>query len=179
MRIKKKPGGFTLIEVTVVVAIVGIASAMTLVSIAGGRISRDVDHAVRETVVLLRGAQSFALSGQSTSANENNCSFNIRMAAGGGYEMMNTYRDGSGNCVLTGVMASATLKNGVVFSGMTLPATIAFNLPRGEVTYWNGSAMAPLTSAFRIGLSKGGTTKYVCISPVGQIRENGSDSTCP
>lgn len=153
-----------MIEVLIVIAIIGILSAMVLVSLAGARTARDLDRSAHEVAAVLREAQNYALSGRSASIGENNCSYSVQVTSGSSnYSLRHTYGSGCGS---NDSLSNYSLTRGVVF-GSNL--TASFSVPRGVLT------PAPAS----IALTKDGSTVYVCLSAAGQISENGSNSTCP
>lgn len=158
---KKRGSGFTLIEVMIVVAIIGILSALTLGSLAAGRTARDLSRSSREVAAALREAQNYALSGRTANIGENNCAYSVQ-GSGSTFTLSHTY----GSSCTSGVLATYSLSRGVVF-GSNL--TASFSVPRGE--------LMPGASA-NIALTKGGSTVYVCLSAAGRVLENGS-SICP
>ncbi len=164
--------GFTLIEMVIVIAIIGILSAMTLASFSGKRSERGIDRASQELAAALREAQSYAQAGRSTNANEDNCSYGVQIASATAYHIVNNFRV-AGACTGLGTIVSYRLKEGAGFtSGAT---TIGFTLPRGEVTRGG----TPVVGSYRIDLASGTLKRYVCIYPTGRIVENGANSTCP
>ncbi|MFA9262747.1 MAG: Tfp pilus assembly protein FimT/FimU [Undibacterium sp.] len=172
--------GFTLAEVLIVVAIIAIATAFMLVSVTTQRGARGVDRAAREVASALREAQGYAITGRSTSG-EDNCWIGIDIAAAGGnYTVMNTYRTGA-TCATNsnGTIASYSLKDGVTFT--SAPERLTFSIPRGEVYYLSGGLMTLLApgASWIIGVTKNGATEYVCVYSTGRIIENRTSSTCP
>jgi prepilin-type N-terminal cleavage/methylation domain-containing protein len=162
--IENSKRGFTLIEILIVIAIIGILSAMVLVSISAGRTARDLDRSAHEVAAVLREAQNYALSGRSASVNENNCSYSVQVTSGSSnYSLRHTYGSGCGS---NDALSNYSLARGVVF-GSAL--TVNFSVPRGVLT----------SGATSIALTKNGSTVYVCLSAAGRITENGSNSTCP
>ncbi len=160
---KKTRAGFTLIEVMIVVAIIGITSATVFVSLSTSRSTRGLDRASREVLAALREAQNYALSGRSATISENNTYFGLQISSATTYSVVSS----------TSTIGSYSLKDGVAFtSGNT---TIEFTLPRGEVRQGGG----PLVGSYRISVAKGGSSLYVCLYPTGRIVENGSNGTCP
>jgi type II secretion system protein H len=160
---KKTRAGFTLIEVMIVVAIIGITSAAVFVSLSASRSTRGLDRASREVMASLREAQNYALSGRSANISDNNTYFGLQISSATDYSVTSS----------TSTISSYTLKDGVTFSsGAT---TIEFTLPRGDVRQGG----APLAGSYRISLTKGGSSLYVCLYPTGRMVENGPNSTCP
>ena len=165
VRAQKIQRGFTLIEVMIVIAIIGITSALVFVSLTTGKTGRALERSSREVIAALREAQNYALSGRSTTINENNTSFGVQIISATAYSVISS----------NGTVSSYSLKGGVNFtSGAT---TLGFLVPRGEVTV-GGSPLAAGASE-RIALSKSGSVVYICLYQSGRIVENGSDATCP
>jgi prepilin-type N-terminal cleavage/methylation domain-containing protein len=154
---------FTLIEVMIVVAIIGIVSAMMLVSFSGRRQTRNLEGAVREVMATLREAQNYALSGRAGAISENNTYYGVQIAPATSYSIVAS----------SGTIANYTLKSGVTFSsGAT---TVSFTLPRGEVLVGGG----PLAGSYRISLTNAGSNRYLCVYSTGRIIDNGAVAACP
>ncbi len=155
--------GFTLIEVLIVVAIIGIVSAMILVTFSGQRQTRNLERAAREVLATLREAQNYALSGRAGAISENNTYYGVQIASATAYSVVAS----------SGTIASYTLKSGVTFSsGAT---TISFTLPRGDVLVGG----APLSGSYRISLAGTGSSRYICVYSTGRIIDNGTTAACP
>lgn len=154
--------GFTLIEVLIVVAIIGIVSAMILVTFSGQRQTRNTERAAREVMAALREAQNYALSGRAGVISENNTYYGVTFTVGAAYSVVSS----------SGTIASYSLKNGIVASAAS---SVRFMLPRGEV-YIGGAA---LSGSHRITLVNGASSRYICVYSTGRIIDNGSTAACP
>ncbi len=159
----KTVSGFTLIEVLIVVAIIGILSAMILVTFSGQRQTRNTERAAREVMATLREAQNYTLSGRAGVISENNTYYGVNFtASSAAYSVVSS----------NGTIASYSLKNGIVASATS---SVRFMLPRGEV-YISGS---PLAGSHLITLANGGSRRYICVYSTGRIIDNGTTATCP
>jgi prepilin-type N-terminal cleavage/methylation domain-containing protein len=149
----KNKKGFTLIEVLVVCAIVGIMSAVILVMMSSGnRQKNEVQVAAREVAAAVREAQNYALNGKNASAS---CGNQYTFIPSNGYASYS----------ITGcVTANYTLKNGVVF---TTGDTVRYDTPH--------AGMTP-NSTVTITVSKNSITKNVCVYISGRIVEQ--DGAC-
>ncbi len=154
--------GFTLIEVLIVVAIIGIVSAMILVTFSGQRQTRNMERAANEVQAALREAQNYALSGRAGTINENNSYYGINFTAGAAYSLVSS----------SGTISSYSLKNGITASAAS---SVRFMLPRGEV-YIGGSA---LSGSHRITLVNGASNRYICVYSTGRVIDNGATAACP
>lgn len=159
---RKTASGFTLIEVMIVVAIIGITSAMIFVTFSGQRQTRNTERAAREVLAALREAQNYALSGRAGTINENNSYYGVNFTAGAAYSLVSS----------SGTISSYSLKNGIVASAAS---SVRFLLPRGEV-YVGGS---PLSGSHQIRLVNGASSRYICVYSTGRIIDNGTTAACP
>lgn len=154
--------GFTLIEVLIVVAIIGIVSAMILVTFSGRQQARNLERAAREVMATLREAQNYALSGRAGVISENNTYYGVDFTAGASYSVVSS----------GGTIESYSMKNGIVASAAS---SVRFMLPRGEV-YIGGAA---LSGSHRITLANGALNHYICVYSTGHILDNGAAAVCP
>lgn len=179
MRMFQIHKGFTLIEVLVVIAIIGIVSSLIISSLSTQRLSRETDRGAHEFGSQLRSAQNYALAGRSTGLTQENCYYGVRLTSATTFSLVHYYRVG-GNCDTSTVLSSMTLPNGVQFSGIAAyPTTFAFQLPRAEVYSDTGGGLASMGATQLIGLTKGGQTAYLCLYPSGRVEQRGTAASCP
>lgn len=163
----RKPKGFTLIEVLIVVAIVAIASGILLAGSGNGRTNREVETAAREFAGVVREAQSYALSGKQVVADTIPCRSQVSWG-GSSYTLTYWYKNGSGTCDQTSVLATYTLKKGVTFSNSS---SFYFTLPHAGLSFGSGNVSA--------GFSKQSSSHIVCVyGPAGRIIDR-AGTTCP
>lgn len=166
--------GFTLVELMIVMAIVGIMTAVTIVSLGDARDRKAAEGEARKFAAVVREVQNYALTGKQLSAGEVTCSVGMRtiaLATGAttSYDIFYTYRSGADCNTSTAVIfATNTLLNEVEFSNAT--TAFSFSVPRAELNF-----SGPPKSFV---LSKGSATYAVCVYPSGRI-EDVSGSTCP
>lgn len=158
--------GFTLIEVLVVIAIIGIATATFLVSFTNLRQQRNLELASQEVVSALRTAQNYALAGQAVGAIKNNCSFGFQAGAGGSaYSFIHTFGDCITGPTNTNTIGTSSLRSGITFAGAV---TTNFLLPRGEVA-------SAGTVTIQIQSTNGVASSNVCVTKNGRIYVSGSN----
>src|SRR3989338_8872679 len=163
LKTKKNGAGFTLIEVMVVVALMGIMAALSIVSLESGRIERELEANAREFVGIVREAQNYALTGRQIGGNTT-CSFSVAWAASA-YSLRYTP---SGNCAASPTLiASYALKNGVAFSNAD---ALSFSLPHAALNFGAGSKKATFTKQSR--------NYVVCIYADGRISDQ-RGTVCP
>jgi len=137
--------GFSLVELMVTVAIIGIMTSVTLISMNALREKKAVETAASE-------AQNYALTGKGLTANSPACSFTFVWATPSATDY--------GFASYTGVTAckvqSYSLKNGVTFSN---DGKISFSVPFST------------TSSADIILSKGSSSYHVCVYASGIVKE--------
>lgn len=164
-KIKKSLSAFTIIEMVVVLAIIGIITVIMLRDWSGGRTTQQLDSAGREVEAVVREAQNYALTGSQGVPGTEPCQFQITWG-GAGYTTIYWYKNAAGACnqQLAG-FRSYTLKNGVTFSA---GGSFSFSLPHAGVV--GGSQTILLT--------KSGASQVVCVSASGLISTQ-SGANCP
>jgi type II secretory pathway pseudopilin PulG len=149
--------GYTLIEVMMIIAMVGIMTVATMSYLTGTKNDKAVETAAREVASAVREAQNYALTGKNASSpkcttyefkwNINSDAYLIEFAN-----------------VLCGVPHIAyTLKNGVTFGNS---GTVNFSIPN-----------ATIDNKKTIQLTKGSINYFVCVCQSGRITE--SATVCP
>lgn len=168
--------GFTLIEIMVVMAIIGIVTAVTIVSFGSGKERKAVEGQARKVAAAIREMQNYALTGKQIGTNVP-CKFGPGsiLTSDVTFGLMYTYRTGtscsagmSASTIIPGMIMS--LENGVTFASDS--NEFFFTVPRGELDP-NGN-LPPID----IQLSKGSTTYSVCVYPGGQVKDV-AGTTCP
>lgn len=175
----KKLLAFTLIEMMVVIAIIGIVSALVTTSLSSYRSLRETDRASHIFGSTLREAQNYALAGRADTITQENCFFGIRITSVTDYSLVNYYRS-SGSCSNFNTVSNYTLPAGVQFSGIaSYPTVFAFSLPRAEAYTGTSGALASLGASQLFGFTKSGQTSYACLYPTGRVEQRGTLNTCP
>jgi prepilin-type N-terminal cleavage/methylation domain-containing protein len=165
-----KNKGFTLVEVVVTMAIIGIASAITLSAISGGRVRKEVEGDARRLAATLRSVQNDALSGRQIVLGRVSCSFSFPASSAGATAIapVYAYRNGA-SCATTldDALPVFNLTPGVTISVANIG--VRFVVPWGKVR--NGAGTIALASAVQYRLVKSGVTWTVCVYPEGRIEE--------
>ncbi len=156
-KIQNKKAGFTLLELMVVVAIIGIMSAVGFVSLSDSRNQKAVDLEARKVASVLRMTQNYAVSGYSLDINKIPCQFTFTSMSTGSYSISYNYRSPVGVCGSPQLISTFTVANNVSITS----ATVGFARPRGEVA-----------SPTQIILSRAGLTATVCVGVGGVIDDN-------
>lgn len=168
--------GFTLIEVMVVMAIIGILAAASITSLKAGKEEKLVQEAARTVAAAIREMQNDALTGKQIGGNVP-CKFGLQSITASDItlQLYYSYR--------TGESCSAGMSSPTLIPGMVVPLSngVAFNsdsneffftVPRGELEP-NGN-----TTPINIQLHKGSATYSVCVYLGGQVKET-KGTTCP
>ncbi len=156
-KIQNKKSGFTLLELMVVVAIIGIMSAAGFASLSDGRNQKAVDLEARKVASVLRMAQNYAVSGRALDINKIPCKFIFTSSVAGSYSISYTYRGPTGTCGASEVISTYNVDGNVVITG----TTVSFARPRGDA---NVDA--------QVGLSRSGAASTVCVVKGGVIKED-------
>ena len=114
----KNSHGFSLVEVLVVIAFIGIMTGVLFVSLSGKRTETSLKSAAREVAAAVRTAQNSALTGVKTGVPDGRslCRYEIKNTNASRYEILLHYSNG-GNCNRQSSLGVFSLKNGVSFSG--------------------------------------------------------------
>ena len=167
----KNSHGFSLVEVLVVIAFIGIMTGVLFVSLSGKRTETSLKSAAREVAAAVRTTQNNALTGVKTGVPNGRslCRYDIERTSVSTYEIFVRYSQNNGSCPGNNNDRSSlgrfSLKNGVSFSGGNW--SVLFGVPRGDVLSGSQSA---------IGLTKSGSSFSVCVPSSGSITEKVS---CP
>lgn len=175
----RAPGGFTLIEILVVVSIISIVSALVITTLSSNKAVTAAEQSAQAFLAHIRHAQNSALTGQNRNSTEENCYIAVRIESATRYRVVNYYRSGGSCGSIYNTMATYDLTNGARFSGMSYPTTLAFLLPRAEVYRSTGGALAAMGSTQLVSFTRSGHTRSVCLYPTGRIEAVGPAVSCP
>lgn len=159
----KVSAGFTLIELVIVMAIVGIMASVIMASLTDGRTKKSVETNAHEFASALREAQNYALSGKQIGGNDV-CKFSLGWIDGSTYSL--GYIPGGCAAASPTSIVNYSLKNGVTLNNF---GTIYFSVPFGVVSP---------SSTLQVIFTKSSFTYFVCIYGNGKILET-ADSSCP
>lgn len=155
----KNSAGFTLIEVLIAMAIMGIMAGIIAVSLGNGRIERELEANAREFTGVVREAQNYALTGKQAIVGTDPCRFRISWS-GSSYTLTYWFKDTGEVCNQNSVMATYTLKNGVVFSNAD---AFYFTLPHATLDF---AAVSK-----EVILNKQSINHVVCVYATGRISD--------
>lgn len=151
--------GFTLIEVTVVMAIVGILASISILSFGTQNTKRVLETNAREFSAVLMEAQNYALAGKQVSGGVVR-QFDVVGISSTSYKIQATFKNGSSS-----TLATYSLKQGVIFTSSGW--SVSFSLP------W------ATTSPASIVLNKEGSSHTVCLNASGKIIDQVGNGSCP
>lgn len=165
---KKNKKGFSFIELMVVIAIIGIMTAVTTVSLGNTRTKKEVEVAAREVAAAIREAQNYALAGKQVSGAEYPCDYKFNAMVGtSNYNIAYDYHIYGNAACNPKNLYSSSLKNGVSFESVP-PNPISFSIPYGSIN-----------PAARVVLGKSSSRYTVCVNFSGNIEEKIGDVACP
>lgn len=200
MKILKKYKAFTLIELLIVIAIIGIMSSVIFVSINSNKSAARLQTAQREVSSAIKLAQAYALQGKNQEYPVGSgtfitpCGYGFRFTDTTNYEIFyNMPGSGIQDCAWkngrwqdrqwqnvgqTPRAETFTLKNGVTLSSPAIgnlnnnDTEIYFTVPHAEMFGKDGNQY-PLTREFVFNYGGvGGTTKKITINRGGFVTEN-------
>lgn len=159
--------GFTLIEMMIVIAIIGLVSAISISSMSGTKAKSEVAGNARALAAAIREAQNYALTGKSIDGNTP-CRFQVSISSGS----YSVKQSDTGSCSSYSGTAVGFL-NGVTASANQ---SVSFDVPRGEVR--NASETEITSGSVDFSLTKGGETAHVCVYPLGRVEDKSVNTGC-
>jgi prepilin-type N-terminal cleavage/methylation domain-containing protein len=175
---------FSLMELLIVIAIIGIMTAVGFVSLTSNKTKTNLETAQREVASTIKLVQSYALQGKKQGASTP-CGYGFRFADATNYQIFYNIAAPGKNCDQTNDPAvyptylhykigtsqpaeTGSLKNGVTLSGVTDYTTteIYWTVPFGNM-YDNNGATFSASKTFTLNSSK-----TVTVSPGGGVAEN-------
>lgn len=142
----EKYRGFTLVEVIVVIAIIGILSTITIISFSPLSKRTKLNASVDEVASALNLAKGYSLQGRMPAGLSSICGYGFKFTSTTQYQIFYYYYyDGSGNLDCSNrsnftetAVNTQTLKTGTVLNSPAPGATstIYFNIPRATVVFF-------------------------------------------
>lgn len=161
--------GFTLLEILVVIAVIGIVSSVILMSTGNARTEREVSSASQDVVGLLREAQQYALTGKQFVNSTDPCQFRVTWNSGSASLTTTYYYKGSnGVCDQSVTVSTFNLQGGVVFANS---GVVDFSLPHGRPSF--------ATPNVALQLSKAGVSGVACVYQSGLVKNALGTTNCP
>lgn len=167
--------GFSLMELMIICAIIGIMTAVALAYLGGtNRSGKEVEFAAREVAVSIREAQNNALSGKQPDAGIVACGhgFNFNINGATDYKIFYNPKTGADCSTASKNYSGSTdyinysLKNGVSFSAGS--GAVYFDSPHGNI-YRDGVLSG---STITIKVTKDSSDYYICVYPSGNVIES-------
>ena len=161
--IKKKEKGFTLIEILIVVALIGILSVVSITSMKSGQDQNKLKAAQAETESIIKLAQSYALQGKKQ-GNIVPKYYGVKFSVDGkNYSFCSNLNDTDVDC--NNLIENYQFKNGVMLSAGQ-GTQISFDIPYGNCRL--SSASDNLTLTFKFDNNSRG----IIVNKGGAITEN-------
>jgi type II secretory pathway pseudopilin PulG len=156
----KKNFGFTIVELLVIIAIMGIMLAVGMISLTKGSSDAKIISAQREVASAIRTAKSYALQGKTVSGNAP-MYWGFKFTNDTSYEIFSN--DGSSDTQ----REAYTLSNGVKRDNPASAADtrVIFSVPNGDISFSSGSSL-------NLNLNLGTSNKAVGVASGGVVTEN-------
>jgi prepilin-type N-terminal cleavage/methylation domain-containing protein len=158
--------GFTLIEILITMAIIGIASSVIIVGLGSGRTERELEAAAREFASTVREAQNYALTGRQITPGTDPCQYQTSWS--GSQYVLTYFANVGGACSNNATFATFGLKGGVTFTSA------------GSVSYRPPHATNDIVGSRLVVFTKNSRFHSVCLYKNGRIFDQvGQLNTCP
>ncbi|MDO8529623.1 MAG: type II secretion system protein [bacterium] len=159
----KNRKGSTLIELLVVVAIISIMTAVTIVSLQGGKTEKELEIAAREMVADIREAQNNALTGKNASST---C---IE------YHFLYTNK---GKVYYTGGWPCPNIVRNIYIDKKIMikvpnpigPFGFSFSIPFGTIGNFQPPLSGP-SDVYSVELTKNSKSYFICVTQAGSVYE--------
>lgn len=156
--------GFTIIEVVVSVAIIGILTVVVIANLSASRTTATLGADARSLAAVIRETQGYALTGKQKNPNFFPCRYVISKAGNSAYQVtMHSHSGGAdktcGSPDQTDVIGTYSLSPGVVFSSGGFASGLTFTVPFGGVT------KTPIL------LERGGKYHLICVAASGSVTD--------
>lgn len=167
--------GFSLLELMIVIAFIGIMTSVTIVSLNSSRTKKQVEDTAREVAAAIREAQNGALTGKKTDATHLPCNYYFTRVSDSAYSLSYQYHTGStSNCATGPFPANQTLATYVTQNGVSVNS---FNTITFQVPFANISGLVPV-NLMPIIVNKGSVNYAVCVSSSGNVWEKPNSTNC-
>lgn len=167
LEIRNSKKAFTLIELLIVIAIIGIMSSVVFVSMQNSKTETELKTAAREVAAAIREAQNNALTGKMIDGEIAGLFDIVPSDSTNGYQMKYQTKVGDGWEERT--VYSKNIKEGLTFTDSS-SQRVRFNVPYGNVSI--------VGNGFQIK-SNNGKFIWVCVSKSGNITETEIGKNCP
>ncbi len=182
---QKKYNAFTLIELMVVIAIIGIMTAIGFGVLQNQKSPSALTDAQRQVASAIKLAQSYALQGKAVNGTTP-CGFGFRFTNSTNYEIFDVTPQSGNDCDQTNTNYTAgnlssseaySLDNGVTIASVNsnplttdfTPTEIYFTVPNGIMYDSSGTGFSAKTFQFDLGSSN---NKTITVNSGGSITEN-------
>lgn len=168
--------GFTLVELMISTAIIGLLSSVVLVALHRSQIAKEAEGDVRTVAAALREAQNYALTGRGILQTAGKpCMFRVRAEADSGTILIEQANVGIGDVCDGGFTVGEEIplsRNG----RFAARSVVSFPVPRAEPLTEGGSEL--IGSFVDFAVANRGKVAHACVYPLGRIEERLVGESC-